>query len=408
MRVLKLRRMKMLATGLLAVMALIFVLASYAQGVPGVPYVRAFAEAAMVGACADWFAVTALFRHPLGLPIPHTAIIPRSKGRIGAALGRFIVENFLNSQVLDAKLHELELAAWGGEWLQVPENAQSVACRFMKYGPELLRALPTDALEGLAGSCALAIARAIPAAPTASALLAALWNEGRAQPLVDRGAELLGDYLAEHQDIILEKVQAQSWRWLPIWVDRAIARKITQGLVQLLADVRQPDHPWRSKLAGVVEGLIVRLADDEDMRRRGEALKQQLLDDPRLAGQARRLWSEIRRQLETGGWAQTAAFEPRIGALVGDLGQWLCGDDTIQGALNAGARSMVRDVLAPRRERIGLFVAQVVEGWHAQDVVERLELQVGSDLQFIRVNGTLVGGLVGLALFALSRALGLA
>ncbi len=224
-RLQRLRRMQALATGLLVLMAAVFLAASLGERRwSGLGYLRAFAEAAMVGGCADWFAVTALFRRPLGLPIPHTAIIPRSKDRIGAALGRFIVENFLDPGVLDTRLRRLELGAWGGDWLQQPQNARAVAARLVRVGPELLRVLPPHALEDVAGSLALAAARAVPAAPTASALLSAFWDEGRAQPLVERGAEVLAGYLEEHQEVILEKVQSQSWRWLPSFVDRAIAR----------------------------------------------------------------------------------------------------------------------------------------------------------------------------------------
>ena len=405
----RLRRMQALAIGLLAVMTVVFLASSFmARRWEAAAYVRAFAEAAMVGACADWFAVTALFRRPFGLPIPHTAIIPRSKDRIGAALGRFIVDNFLDPQVLDAKLKELELAAWGGDWLRRPQNAETVASRLVRFAPDLIRALPEGAVEDLVGSAALAAARALPAAPTASALLAAVWNEGRAQPLVERGADLLGAYLAEHQEVILEKVQGQSWRWLPGWVDKAIARKITGGLVQLLAEVRQPDHPWRARLGDAVETLIARLAGDPDLRRQGEALKQQLLDDPRVGEHARRLWSEMRRQLETLGSGDATALEAKVEALVLSLAAWLRDDPGVQRTLNTSARALVRRVLAPRREEIGRFVAQVVEGWDARSVVERLELQVGPDLQFIRVNGTIVGGLVGLGLFVFSRLVGLA
>ena len=397
--------MQALATGLLGAMAIVFVLASCgASRWPGLAYVRAFAEAAMVGGVADWFAVTALFRRPLGLPIPHTAIIPRGKDRIGAALGRFIVENFFSPRVLDAKLKDLELAAWSGGWLRQPANARAVAVRIVRMGPELARALPQGALEELFGSAALAGARAVPAAPTASALLAAVWDEGRAQPLVDRGAELLGGYLAEQQDVILEKVQGQSWRWMPGWVDRAITRKITAGLVQLLADVREPGHPWRAKLGETAELWISRLGADPDLRVQGERLKLQLLADPRLKAQAKRLWGELRRQVEAGALGSSDGLERRLEALLQDLGAWLQHDPAVQRALNTGARALVRRVLAPRRQEIGRFVAQVVEGWDARSLVARLELQVGPDLQYIRVNGALVGGLVGLILFAASRA----
>lgn len=402
----RLRRMQALATGLLVVMAVIFVASSLmARRWGALALVRAFLEAAMVGACADWFAVTALFRRPLGLPIPHTAIVPRNKDRIGDALGRFIVENFLSPRVLDAKLRQLELAAWGGAWLQEPRNAAALADRLVTWGPDLVRALPSGTLEAFAGSAAMAAARSTPAAPTASALLAAVWNEGRVQPLVERGAGLLSDFLAQHQEVVLEKVQGQSWRWLPSWIDRAIARRITEGLLQLLADVRAPDHPWRRKLAEGVEMLIGRLAEDPGLHRRGEAIKRQVLDDPRLREHAHRLWTEVERRLRTQWENGSGELRDKLTHLIQDLGAWLREDPGMQRALNTGARALARQVLAPRREEVGRFVAQVVRGWDARSVVDRLELQVGPDLQFIRINRTLVRGVVGLAIYVLSRSL---
>jgi uncharacterized membrane-anchored protein YjiN (DUF445 family) len=402
----RLKRMQLCATGVLVLMAFVFLASSLVVARwPIAAYVRAFAEAAVVGGCADWFAVTALFRRPMGLPIPHTALIPRNKDRIGEALGRFVVENFLSARVLDAKLKQLELSVWGGAWLQEPRNRRVVATKVLAWGPELFRTVPADTLEALAAVAVRAAAKAVPAAPTASAVLAALWNDGRAQPLIERAAALLRTYLADHEDVILDQVQSQSWKWLPTWVDRAIARKITGGLVRLLADVEQPDHPWRLKLKEVVESLVLKLATDPKFARQGEALKLQLLDDPRLSDHASRLWSEIQQHLQASWPRGSQAAQEKIEQIVADLGVWLAEDPVVQRTLNTGARALVRQVLAPRREDIGRFIAQVVRSWDARDVVERLELQVGADLQYIRISGALVGGIVGLALFTLSRAL---
>ena len=401
-------RMQWVATGLMIFMAAVFIAASLAPHAwTAARYVRAFAEAALIGACADWFAVTALFRHPLGLPIPHTAIIPRNKDRIGEALGRFIVENFLSPRVLDAKLRQLEVAAWGGAWLSRPENARAVAGRVVAWAPELIRALPEGALEELAGEVARSAARAIPAAPTAGKLLAALWSGGRAEPIIAAVTARLGDYLEGHQEVILEQVQAQSWSWLPKWVDRMIAERITGGLLQLLADLREPDHPWRVKLAAEIESLIERLAADPQLRARGEQLKLALLDDPQLSDHARGLWSDMKARLAVT-WTEGAdELEAGLARLLGDLGAWLRDDPAMQRTLNTGARALARKVIAPRRHDIGRFVAQVVAGWDTKSVVDRLELQIGADLQYIRVSGTLVGGVVGLALYSVSRWIGL-
>jgi uncharacterized membrane-anchored protein YjiN (DUF445 family) len=390
-------------------MAVLFVAASlqlraWAWGA----YVRAFAEAAMVGGIADWFAVTALFRRPLGLPVPHTAIIPRSRERIGAALGRFIVNNFLAPRVLDARLRRIDVAARASAWLTRPEVGRAVAERLLQLAPAALKAFPEDALDRALGDAAGALVRSAPAAPAAAALLAAVWGETRAAPLIERGAELLGDYLDQHQEVVLEKVQAQSWRWLPSWVDRAIARRITAGLVQLLSDVRNPDHPWRAKLDEAVPVWIERLATDPELRSRGEALKAQLLESPRLKAEVSRLWRRLRRRLGRPRMSQDGRAQAQLQALVRDFGLWLVRDPAVSRTLNVSSRVAVRKLLAPRREAIGRFVAQVVEGWDTESVVERLELQLGPDLQYIRINGALVGGLVGLALFSLSRLLGLA
>lgn len=404
----RLKRMQAFANGLLIAMAALFVASSLLMSRwHALGPVRAFSEAAMVGACADWFAVTALFRRPFGLPIPHTAIVPRNKDRIGDALGRFIVENFLSPRVVDAKLRQLELAAWGGAWLQAPRNAAALADRLVTWGPELVRALPSGTLETLVGSAAMAAARSTPASPTVSALLAAFWNEGRVQPLVEHGAGILGAYLAQHQEVVLEKVQGQSWRWLPTWVDRAIARRITEGLVQMLADVQAPEHPWRLKLGEGIETLIARLAEDPELHWRGEELKRQILDDPRLREHAHRLWTEVERRLRTQWGSDDGELKDKLSHVIQNLGIWLQNDPGMQRTLNVSARALSRQVLAPRRKEVGRFVAQVVRGWDARGVVDRLELQVGSDLQFIRINGTLVGGLVGLAIYVLSRTLGL-
>ena len=177
--------------------------------------------------------------------------------------------------------------------------------------------------------------------------------------------------------------------------------------MQLLADVQSPDHPWRVRLTEEVELLITRLATDPDLQARGEALKRQVLDDPRLRAHAHQLWVEIQRRLQAPADADGDAVRPRLEGLVVDLGVWLRDDPAIQRTLSAASRAFVRQVLAPRREAVGRFVAQVVQGWDARSVVERLELQVGPDLQYIRVNGTLVGGLVGVALYAVARAMGL-
>ena len=399
----------MIATGLLVLMALVFVLASLGTARwPALAYLRAFAEAGVVGACADWFAVTALFRRPLGLPIPHTGIIPRNKDRIGEALGGFIAENFLTEGVLQDKLRQLEVARWGGDWLSRPKNARRLATRLAVVLPEVLASAPRGAIGELAGSVALAAARATPAAPLAASVIRGLWDEGRAQALAETGVEMLGSYIAGHEAAIREKVAEQSPKWLPKWVDRMLADKVSDGLLKTVHEMREPDHPWREELRAAVAGFVERLHSDAELRAEVERLKLKLLADPRLKVKSAELWAGLEARIGAELVADGGELSGQLQSAIQSIGRWLAGDAAAQARLNALGRSLATGVLAPRRHDIGRFVAQVVAGWDTKKVVDKLELQVGRDLQYIRINGALVGGAVGLAVFAAARALHLA
>jgi uncharacterized membrane-anchored protein YjiN (DUF445 family) len=401
--------MRIIATGLLVLMAALFVAASLGRSRwPALAYLRAFAEAGVAGACADWFAVTALFRRPFGLPIPHTEIIPRNKARIGAALGGFIADNFLTEAVLQDRLRQLELARWGGDWLSDPRSARRLAVRLAAVLPELLTSGPPGALAELSGSAALAAVRAAPAAPICAGVLDALWREGRAQELAERALEKLGRYVAAHEDAIYDAVVEQSPRWLPRWIDRKIAAKVGEGLGKTIRDMADPAHPWRQELRRAVEDFAARLRSDPGLQAQVEAIKLRLLAD--LGPDARRteLWAGLETRIGAELGADRRALAGQLQRALQATGRWLAEDRAAQAELNALGRAVVTYVIAPRRHQIGGFVAQVVAGWDARSVADKLELQVGRDLQYIRINGTLVGGLVGLAVFAIARLLGLA
>ena len=409
LRVLELERMRIIATGLLVLMAVLFVAASLGQSRwPALAYLRAFGEAGLAGACADWFAVTALFRRPLGLPIPHTAIIPRNKARIGAALGGFIADNFLTEAVLQDRLRQLELARWGGDWLASPRNARRLAIRLAAVLPELLTSGPPGALAELSGSAAMAAVRAAPAAPICASVLDGLWRDGRAQDLAERAIEKLGRYVAEHEDDIYQAVVEQAPKWLPRWIDRKIAAKVADGLGKTIQDMADPAHPWRQELRRAVEGFAIRLRSDADLQAQVEAIKLQLLADDRLGAQRSELWAGLEARIGAELGADRRALAGQLQRAMQATGRWLAEDRAAQGELNALGRAVVTYVIAPRRHEIGGFVAQVVAGWDARNVADKLELQVGKDLQYIRINGALVGGLVGVALLAIARLLGLA
>jgi uncharacterized membrane-anchored protein YjiN (DUF445 family) len=399
-----LRRMRRLATALLALMSAIFV-ATYVTTFEWtcLAYLRAFAEAGMIGACADWFAVVALFRHPLGLPIPHTAIVPRNKERIGGAIGRFISNNFLSPKVLTAKIREVDPAGWMARWLSDPENADRVARRVAAALPQIVRALPRDDINTFLARAARSGIEAIPAAPLASKVLSVLWAQGQTQALVERAISIAARVLTDNRDRIKVTVTQKSSRFIPKWVDAIVADKIVSGLTQLLEEMRDPAHPWRTELGAAVDKLIDDLATEPGMYARGEAFKGEILHNPVVRQQVKKLWTEIAARLDAHSDSYISQISEGLEQALMTLGQRMASDEQIHAAINKSMRIAALRIIAPRRAEIGAFITQVVERWDTETLVNRIELQVGRDLQYIRINGTVVGGLVGLIIFTVTR-----
>ncbi len=403
-----LRRMQALATLLLVAMTLIFVLTSaIRRDWFWLGCVRAFAEAGMVGACADWFAVVALFRRPFGLPIPHTGVIPGNKKRIGDALGRFITNNFLTTRMASERLARVdfvgELAAWVGD----PTNSSKVAHYAGHVLPNVAKSLMGPELGDFVGRAARRGAEAIPAAPLASKALSVLWAQGQTQALLDQAIDFAEASLVRHKDLVTKKVSEQSSRLIPKWVDAIIANRVLNGLVATFRDMRKPDHPWRLELRHGVEKLVADLATDPDMYRQGEKVKGELLTNPVFLQQMAELWGQIEKGLSSENLeARSDAIAEATQAALEGLGRWLKESPERRAKFNRWLRLMTLRVLLPRRAEIGAYIAHVVENWDSTTLVGKLELQVGRDLQYIRINGTLVGGLVGLIIFIASHALG--
>jgi uncharacterized membrane-anchored protein YjiN (DUF445 family) len=399
-----LRRMRLLATALLALMSVIFV-ATYVTKYEWtwLAYLRAFAEAGMIGACADWFAVVALFRHPLGLPIPHTAIVPHNKERIGGAIGRFISNNFLSPKVLTAKIREVDPAGWMARWLANPENANRVARRVATAVPGIVQALPRDEINALLARAARSGIEAIPAAPLASRVLSVLWAQGETQALVERAISIAARVLTDNRDRIKVTVAQKSSRFIPKWVDAIVADKIVSGLTQLLEEMRDPAHPWRTELGVAVDKLIDDLATEPEMYARGEAFKAEILHNPVVLQQVNKVWTEIGTRLDAHSDSYISQISDGLEQALVSLGRRMASDAQIQATINKSMRIAALRVIAPRRAEIGAFITQVVERWDTATLVNRIELQVGRDLQYIRINGTVVGGLVGLIIFTITR-----
>jgi uncharacterized membrane-anchored protein YjiN (DUF445 family) len=402
-----LRRMRTIATMLLVLMAFIYL--AMRRAPPGwvwAPYLSAFAEAGMVGACADWFAVVALFRRPLGLPIPHTAVIPENKRRIGAAMGRFITNNFLSPRVAVARLASVDFASLAARWLEDERHARAVASAVARAIPYVLDLAPKGAIDDWVAIAARRGIEAVPFAPLASWGLSILWAEGAGQMLLDQGLDLVEAALERNKTVIVRAVSQRSSRWIPKWVDDMIAAKVINGLSETLREARDPDHPWRDEAGALIQKWIDALAHDPEARAKGEALKREILSHPVFAEQARGLWEGLETALRDDLPRHADAIVGWLAASAGSLGRWLEEDPARRARINRRLRLLALRMILPRRAEIGGYIAAVVDNWDAATLVNRLELQVGRDLQYIRINGTLVGGLVGLMIFTLSRAFG--
>ena len=330
-----LKRMRAIALLLLVLMTLIFVATTVVKlDWPWVPYVRAFAEAGMVGACADWFAVVALFRRPFGLPIPHTAIVPNNKDRIGAALGRFITSNFLSPKVAHQQLARVDVVGWITRWINDPANSQQLGQYVGHLLPQIVRSLPGPELGEFLGRIARRGAEAVPLAPLASKVLAVAWAGGAAQTTIERAIELGESSLTRHKPAIQRIVSEQSSRWIPRWVDNVIADRVMAGLLSTMHAMRDREHPWQIELRQTVEKLIADLANDPDMRELGEAWKREMLANPLFVEQAKVLWADIENGLQSDLRRHTDMIAAALETGLGGLGKWLQSDPERRERLN--------------------------------------------------------------------------
>lgn len=403
----ELRRHKLRATGLLVAMGAAFVGTSLIPE-PGFGWrlARAAAEAGVVGGLADWFAVTALFRRPLGLPIPHTAIIPTHKDRIGEGLGRFVERHFLDPELVAARLRRSDPAALLAGWLARPENARAVADRLAGALPRLLDAAGDAELRRFLHEALgekLAHADLVPAAVR---LFETVTAEGHHLRLFDDLLALLDDQIGLSQDRILGEVAARSAWYVPKMVDRAIAERLVNGLRAYLAELRDPGHPTRANLDTAFRGYLDRLQHDPAFRRQLAGLRDRLLKDPQTRDWIEAAWGHAREAVLTDLGRPESRLRAGLATGLVALAEALGRDETIRAGLNDTAERFVLAVIVPARAEIGRFITDVVKSWDTSLVTERVELAVGRDLQYIRLNGTLVGALIGALLFLGAQAWG--
>jgi len=399
--------MKVAATGLLVCMAALFVISRLLQpAYPWLEYVKAFAEAAMVGGLADWFAVTALFRHPLGLPIPHTAIIPRNKDRIGEALANFINENFLVPSVVARRMRNIDVAGAAGRFLRAPA-AEGTRIRqgASRLIADVFEGLDDERLGGIVKGAIASRIQKMEVAPLLGHALASAINEDRHVPMLEAAIRWMARALEANEQLIREMVHKKAnWVVKLAGLDAKLADAILDGLRKLTAEMStDPAHPVRVKAEEALAQLANDLQTNPQTRAKVEELKEQLLANRSVALWIDTLWQKGREAIIRAARNPDATLAGRMGEVLKSMGKSLEQDPRVRSAINQFVRRAAAGMAQSYGSSIVKLVSETIRGWDARTVTARLESAVGRDLQYIRINGTLVGGLVGVAIHALDK-----
>jgi len=401
----QLEAMKWRATGLLAFAALAFVAASALESrYPWLSYVRATAEASLIGGLADWFAVTALFRHPLGLPIPHTAIVATRKERIGRALGNFVQNHFLSREVIAANLSAVRPAVRAARWLSDPTNSRRIARQVASGLAKTLEALPDEDARELVHRVVTDRVRATRIAPALGKTLTLVLADERRQGLLTEAVGMAAQVVWDSREVIRETVRAESPWWVPGVVDEQIYHRILRTVESLLREIgTNPDHPVRAAFDGALRDFLDRLQYAPDVIAKMEALKEEWLADPANADLSARLWEAARHAIVAYATQEDGEAPGRLEQGLSEFGAALLANDSLLREIDEVMTDLTANAVERYRTEIGDLIAQTVAGWDADAASRRIELAVGRDLQFVRINGTLVGALVGLAMYTVSQ-----
>jgi uncharacterized membrane-anchored protein YjiN (DUF445 family) len=369
-------------------------------------YVQAAAEASMVGGLADWFAVTALFRHPLGIPIPHTAIIPRKKDQIGSALATFVQQNFLTESVVGERLAAAQVTRRFGEWLAEPRHAARIADEAGSALNGLANVIRDDEVRDAVAHFADRKLREVQLAPLLARVLDTVRESGQHQAALTAGLKGLMRFLDDNQTLFRDRLSEESPDWVPNWVDDRVFARLFLGLQSFLADVTaQPDHELRRQFDRYLREYAVALRTDPEKAATIEKAKVDLLERPDVREWLSGLWAYLKRAILAGAVDPNSDLRRTVASLTVQVGTTLRDDPNLQATVDKSLQRLVGHVLARYSDDIAELISGTVARWDAADTGRRLELQVGRDLQFIRINGTVVGALVGVIIYAVSQVL---
>lgn len=403
-----LRRTKFVAAAALALCVVVFAVSKSLEGsYPWLAFVAAFAEAATIGGLADWYAVVALFKRPLGLPIPHTAIIPENQTRIADNLGRFIEVNFLAPGPVREKLNEVDFASLVADWLADEERAAGLSRFVVRLVPQTLGAIEQSGLRGFVTQRMLEQMEKVQVAPLAAELLEAFTEDRRHQKLFDEFTRVIGRFLNDEQALatMREKIREELPSLFNLFrADAYLLKKIVASAGSLLEEVRaDPDHPMREEFDRFVAKFIDRLRQSKEYARRAERLKRGFLARPEIRDLAHDMWDSLRRFIEQDAVAENSMIRQHLTGMFIEVGRHLAGDPQIRADMNQGFVVALASFVESQKSGVSKFIADQVKRWDLAQLTRLIEMNIGRDLQYIRFNGMIIGGLAGLALYTVER-----
>ena len=405
-RAAELRRVKALATLVLAATFAVFIGAKWMLPVhPAFGFIAAFAEAATIGGLADWYAVVALFKRPLGLPIPHTAIIQGNQHRIADKLGEFIEVHFLEAAPIEAKLRQVDFGSFIADWLRDRKKSEDLARFVLRLLPEAVSATETSGLMTFITRRVTSQLASIDLAPLAAGTLRGFVEEGRHQGLLDDILRAIHQTLttAETMAVIREKIRAELPTLLRLYrADKFLVNRIVATATSFFEEVRNdPKHPFRGEFNQMLLSFVDRLGTDPAFATRIDGLKRDLLARPELGALAQNIWSNARAFFERSASGETQVLQQYLAKMFVEAGEALAGDAELRGEINQGLVAVLTSFIADQKSGVSTFISDQVKSWDMAQLISLIEINIGKDLQYIRFNGSLIGGLAGLALYTL-------
>src|SRR5712671_1134278 len=403
-RAAELRRVKILATSVLAATLAIFIAAkALLPAHPVFGFVAAFAEAATIGGLADWYAVVALFKRPLGLPIPHTAIIQSNQARIADKLGEFIQVHFLEAGPVEAKLNEIDFGSFVADWLRDRKRSDDLARFTLRLLPEAFSATETSGLMIFITRRLSTQLQSIDLAPLAAGALRAFVEQGRHQGLLDDLLRIVHETLTQKDTmaVIREKIRAELPTLLRLYrADKFLVNRIVASAGTFFEEVRKdPNHPFRAEFDRMVLSFVDRLGSDGSYVDRIDGFKRDLLARPELAELARNIWSNLRSFIDRSASGESQVLRHHLAGMFVAAGETLAGDTELRGEINQGFVAVLRSFIADQKSGVSSFISDQVKAWDMAQLISLIEINIGKDLQYIRFNGSLIGGLAGLGLY---------